>query len=479
MSIHDDAVDAVGRSAKYAGTRDSDPEWQDNVPAHWETPRLRTVADVRLSSVDKHSRSHEQAVRLCNYIDVYKNDRIHSGIAFMPATATSAEIDRFRLQPGDVLITKDSETWTDIGVPALVETTAAQPEADVLCGYHCALLRPHGRLRGRYLFWFLRSSLGGNQFHGRANGVTRYGLSQTAIKSVRVPVPPIPEQTAIIRFLGHVDVRVRRAIREKVKLLALLDERRLTVIEQAVTGQIDVRTGKPFTAYKDSGVDWLRRVPAHWTMRRNKWLFAERNETGHGDLPVLEVSLRSGVGIRNLDDGVRKQQMADRDKYKRAARHDMAYNTMRLWQGAIGVVPTDGLVSPAYVVARPLRGVEVPYYAYLFRTDGYKQEVDRNSRGIVSDRNRLYWDAFKRLASPCPPPEEQRCIVEYLEAASDRTNAGAARARRQIALLREYRERLIADVVTGKVDVREATVDLPEVAPRGTVSSGTAAPGSA
>lgn len=147
--------------------------------------------------------------------------------------------------------------------------------------------------------------------------------------------------------------------------------------------------------------------------------------------------------------------MTDRDKYKRAAKGDLAYNMMRLWQGAIGVVPTDGLVSPAYVVARPLDGVEAAYYDYLFGTDRYKRQVDRNSRGIVSDRNRLYWDAFKRMASPYPPLEEQKQIVKYLQANSDRLDAGRRAARRQIALFRAFRTRLIADVVTGKLDVRE------------------------
>jgi len=201
-------------------------------------------------------------------------------------------------------------------------------------------------------------------------------------------------------------------------------------------------------------------VPAHWTLRRNSRLFAERHETGFGDLPVLEVSLRTGVRTRDWEDGGRKQQITDRDKYKRAAKGDIAYNMMRLWQGAIGHVPVDGLVSPAYVVARPLEGVEAAYYDHLFRTDIYKQQVNRNSRGIVSDRNRLYWDAFKRMASPFPPSHEQRRVVEHLQVAADRIDAGVYAARRQIALLREFRARLTADVVTGKLDVRDEAASL-------------------
>ena len=294
-----------------------------------------------------------------------------------------------------------------------------------------------------------------------STGSTYDAVSTADVGGLPVVVPSPPEQAAIVRFLDYVDRRIRRYIRAKEKLIALLEEQKQAAIHQAVTGQIDLRTSQSYPAYKDSGVEWLGEMPEHWSIRRNARLFAERNETGFGDLPVLEVSLRTGVQIRDLEDGARKQQMTDRDKYKRAAKGDIAYNMMRLWQGAVGVVPTDGLVSPAYVVARPLQGVDVAYYDHLFRTDSYKQQVNRNSRGIVSDRNRLYWDAFKRMVSPFPPPHEQRRIVEYLQAASDRIDAGVDAARRQIALLREFRTRLFADVVTGKLDVRDATVALP------------------
>src|SRR6266545_8430769 len=117
---------------------------------------------------------------------------------FMRATASSEEIARFRLERWDVLITKDSEAWNDIGVPALVEETAD----DLICGYHLALLRPlRGRLHGEYLFRALQSTDVAYQFHVEANGVTRYGLSHAAIKSVQLPLPPLSEQAAIVRFL--------------------------------------------------------------------------------------------------------------------------------------------------------------------------------------------------------------------------------------------------------------------------------------
>lgn len=140
----------------------------------------------------------------------------------------------------------------------------------------------------------------------------------------------------------------------------------------------------------------------------------ERKETGFGDLPILEVSLRSGVRVRRFHGDSRKQLMSDRDKYKRACAGDLAYNMMRMWQGAVGLATVDGLVSPAYLVARPFAGVVARYFAYLFRTDSYMSEIDQCSRGIVKDRNRLYWDQFKQMQSACPPTEEQAAIARFL-----------------------------------------------------------------
>ena len=203
---------------------------------------------------------------------------------------------------------------------------------------------------------------------------------------------------------------------------------------------------RPYPEYRDSGVDWLPQVPAHWEIVRNGRLFAERNETGFPDLPVLEVSLRTGVRVRDMEGG-RKQQMADRAKYKRAAEGDIAYNIMRMWQGAVGIAPCDGLISPAYVVARPIDSVEPRFYTYLFRTTAYMREVDFASRGIVPDRNRLYWQYFKPLLSPAPPPEEQRRIADFLDAYTAQVHRLIVAKRRTIAILDEQRDQIIEAVL--------------------------------
>jgi len=205
---------------------------------------------------------------------------------------------------------------------------------------------------------------------------------------------------------------------------------------------------QPYAEYKESGLPWLATIPGHWRTARNGNLFQQRNETQHPDLPILEVSLRTGVRVREFGASGRKQVMADASKYKRAARGDVAYNMMRMWQGAVGVAPIDGLVSPAYVVARPFPGTVARYYTSLFRNGVYMGEIDAASRGIVKDRNRLYWDQFKQMRSLVPPPDEQAAIVRFLDHANRKIDGFIRAKRKLIALLGEQKQAIIHLAVT-------------------------------
>ena len=209
---------------------------------------------------------------------------------------------------------------------------------------------------------------------------------------------------------------------------------------------------RPYAEMKPTGLPWLGDVPAHWDVRRNGRLFAARRQTGFPNLPILEVSIRSGVRVRDFDNGGRKQEIADRSKYQRAVKGDIAYNMMRMWQGAVGIAPVDGLVSPAYVVARPFDETDAAYYAYLFRTANYMREIDVFSRGIVPDRNRLYWESFKQMPSAYPPLEEQRLIVRFLDWHGGQV-ARLVRAKKAlIGLLNEQKQAIIHRAVTRGLD---------------------------
>ena len=209
---------------------------------------------------------------------------------------------------------------------------------------------------------------------------------------------------------------------------------------------------RPYAEMKPTGLPWLGEVPVHWDVRRNGRLFSARRETNFPKLPILEVSIRTGVRIRDFDNNGRKQEMTDRSKYQRAVKGDIAYNMMRMWQGAVGIAPVDGLVSPAYVVARPFAETDTAYYAYLFRTAAYMREIDVFSRGIVPDRNRLYWESFKQMPSDYPPIEEQRLIVRFLNWHGGQVARLVRAKKKLIALLNEQKQAIIHHAVTRGLD---------------------------
>lgn len=217
-------------------------EWLGEVPEHWEVALIKHVADVRFSGVDKHSHDHETPVRLCNYTDVYKNDRITDDMDLMRATATAAEIARLTLKAGDVILTKDSETPDDIGVPAWV------PEdlPGVVCAYHLGLLRPvPDRVLGEFLFRAIGSARTAQQFHVLATGVTRFALGKHDVKNAVIALPPVEEQKTICRWITDECKPLDDAIARTEEEIKLIREYRDRQIADVVTGQVDVRGWQP------------------------------------------------------------------------------------------------------------------------------------------------------------------------------------------------------------------------------------------
>lgn len=216
-------------------------DWIDSLPESWEVKPLRAVADYTVSNVDKLSVADEIPVRLCNYSDVYNNDEIDLSLDFMRATATEHEIARFGLQVGDVVITKDSEAWDDIGVPAIVRESAK----DLVCGYHLALLRPRREeVLSSFLFRCLQARPLSVQLALTARGITRFGLAQYDIGNLKLPIPPLAMQQDIVNYLERRISRLDQLVEVAKSTLTLLKERRGALVAAAVTGQIDVGGAK-------------------------------------------------------------------------------------------------------------------------------------------------------------------------------------------------------------------------------------------
>jgi len=284
-----------------------------------------------------------------------------------------------------------------------------------------------------------------------ASSSTQDNLNAEKVRNLPIPLPPLSQQLAIADYLDRETARLDALLAAKERVLGLLAEKRRALITCAVTRGLDSHA-----PLHDSGIPWLGEVPADWETRRVAWLFRERDERGEPDLPLLEVSINTGVILREFSEERIESTASDFNTYKIARQGDVVFNKMRMWQGAVGIAPRDGLVSPDYVVAAPTGPLAPAYAGLLFRTDMFSAECARRSHGIVWDRMRLYWDGFREIELPLPSPEAQADIVAQVTEKTARLDTLRFATERTIALLKERRAALIAAAVTGPIDVGSA-----------------------
>ncbi|AME26326.2 restriction endonuclease subunit S [Burkholderia sp. PAMC 26561] len=311
-----------------------------------------------------------------------------------------------------------------------------------------SVFRPSRRILPEFLLYRLQAfdfqEFGVNAMRG-VGGLKR--VPDRMVGDFELRLPPLPEQRRIVAFIERelALFAERREAHERKK--AVLAEAKQALREAIAFGRL-----RPGDARSPSEEPWHGEVPSHWGMDRLGNLFREAAELGYADLPVLSVSIHSGISDREMADepGSRKvSRSEDRGIYKRVEPLDLVYNQMRAWQGGFGVASVEGLVSPAYVVARPRRRVVPAYVEHVLRSPSGIEEMRRRSRGIIDFRLRLYWDEFKDIRIPLPPIEEQSAIAADIDAKLDMVD-------RQIVLLEKSQEglalqrsALIHEAVTG------------------------------
>ena len=210
-----------------------------------------------------------------------------------------------------------------------------------------------------------------------------------------------------------------------------------------------------YPAYRDSGVEWLGEVPAHWTTVRLGALFREAVEEGCEGLPILSVSIHDGVSDRELAEEEMDRKVSRSDdvtKYRRVEPGDLVYNMMRAWQGGFGTVAVSGMVSPAYVIARPTTGLATSFVEQLLRTSAAVEEMRRLSKGVTDFRLRLYWDEFKTLKIAVPSEQEQAAIAAFLDRETAKIDGLVREQERLIELLAEKRRAVVSHAVTKSLD---------------------------
>ena len=288
-----------------------------------------------------------------------------------------------------------------------------------------------------------------------ANGILEIRLRISSHDMLRriIPLPDIREQKSVCDYLDVECARIDAVIEQTRVSIEEYKKLKQSVITEAVTKGI-----RPGRRMVNSGVDWLGQIPDDWAVFRIANLYDERNERGTEDLPILTVSINTGISDHEIPDEEKDRVVVrseDRTLYKRVCPGDLAYNMMRAWQGAFGAARVDGMVSPAYVVAKPKTPgiLDSRYVEALLRTPSAIEEMHRYSRGITDFRLRLYWPEFKNICVCVPSIKEQIEIADYIDAKAAEIDDLIQKKQQFLVELESYKKTLIYEYVTGKKEL--------------------------
>lgn len=433
------------------------------LPSHWTVEPLGRTTCIRSSNVDKHIRTREIPVRLCNYLDVYCNDHIDSTLNYMSGTATEEQVSRLSLHEGDVVITKDSEVIDDIGVPSLVSGDAPS----LVAAYHLTVLRPDvTKLAGSYLLRALQSDVASHQFSLGARGVTRYALSYSTIKSVRLPCPPLLEQQAIVAFLDHSVAKIDTLVERIRSVIEHLQEKRRALITESVARGLSPDENRkagldPCPKLKPSGVEWLGDVPEHWMVQRMKRVatctddgrtsgVVDSRSTTSRFLGMDAVESRTG----RMADSARLPLTAGATSQRSFRKGDVLFGKLRPYLAKSCRPDFDGLCSGEFLVLDGNEGeLDNCYLLYLALSQYLVASADASAYGTKMPRTN--WQEVGTVLVPVPPIREQRAICCFLNAAITKIDKLVRHAQLLIERLREKRQALITAAITGQIDVRE------------------------
>ena len=451
----------------YTAYRASGIDYLGNVPAHWEVRQLGRVGRFFKGNGGTKDDDAEQGVPCVRYGDLYTHHRYfitESRACVAPETAAAAYTP---LRYGDVPFAGSGETIDEIGKFAV-----NMIPGPACCGGDVIIFRPTIEIDARFLGYATDCRQAAYQKACMGRGITVMHIYGGELKYMTVAPPSVAEQAAIVRFLDHADRRIRRYIRAKEKLIALLEEQRQAVIHEAVTGRINVWTGLPHGRYKRSTIDSLQVVPDHWEARRLGQIARVFNGTtpSRAQPAYWENGTVSWLNSSKANDEIVVE--ASELVTEKAVR-----------ECSIGVAPS-GAVILGLVGQGRTRGMSVLL--------GIEAAINQNLAAIVpgplvdgrflhrlltafyanireagreGNQEALNCELVSRLRLPVPPLVEQIEIVSRVEHALGKLKRGITRAGEEVGLIREYRSRLIADAVTGKLDVRDMAARLPELDP--------------
>ncbi len=455
----------------YRAYKDSGVEWLGAVPAHWEVRHLGRFGRLFKGGGGTKEDARESGVPCVRYGDLYTQHQF-----FITATraCVAPELANTVYTPiryADVLFAGSGETIDEIG-----KSAANLIPAPACCGGDVIIFRPSIDANARFLGYAMDCTATARQKARIGRGFTVVHIYSSDLKYVTVAIPSLPEQAAIVRFLDHADRRIRRYIGAKEKLIALLEEQRQTIIFEAATGRIDVRTGQPYPGYEDTGVEWLGAVPAHWEVMRVKqvsrvlrgaFTHRPRNDPSlyDGPYPFIQTGEVAGADKRISS---YRQTLNDRGlAVSRMFPAGTLVMAIAANIGDVAVLDFEACFPDSVVGFVPGETIERDFLYYVFRS--MRPELLREAP--VNTQGNLNVDRVGSRRIPIPPYDEQRSVVRTIETNTARLNAAIRRLDRELDFLRELRTRLVADVITGQLDVREVAAGLPDIDPLATDNS--------
>lgn len=435
----------------YNEYKDSGSNWLASVPAHWEIRNLRTLITKRAErdrpELPLLSVAREKGVFVRSLTDEKENHNV------IPEDLSNYKVARV----GDLVINKMKAWQGSMGI--------APCDGIVSPAYYVFSFRINNHAYGQAL---LRSKPYVAHFGQASDGVRigQWDLSIPGMRQIPVLVPSEDEQAAIVRFLNHANSRIERAVRAKKKLITLLNEQKQAIIHRAVTRGLD-----PLCPLKPSGIPWIGDIPAHWKLSPNRALLRKRKVLvgdRHSEYRLLSLT-KKGVIVRDIESGKGKFS-SDMGTSQEVRVGDLVFCLFDVPETprTVGLSKHNGMITGAYSVFECSDSVLAAYLDLFYRAMDDRKLLSPLYSGL---RNTIPPSRFLGAKTPLPPSSEQFEIVKYLETATSDLDASINHIEREIDLLREYRARLAADVVTGKLDVREAASRLPDEAASDTDTS--------
>ena len=412
--------------------------WLKAIPAHWEIRRNKNVFTEMKEEVGEHSSEYTLLSLTLNGIIPRDMD---AGGKF------PSDFGKYKV------VKKGYMAFCLFDVDETPRTVGLSNFDGMLTGAYTIM--NVSNINPRYILYYYLALDNGKLLKPLYTGL-RKTINVNTFQSTKIPVPPRTEQDQIVRFLDWKISMVNRLINTKRREIKAVDAMKRSMVSSAVTRGIE-----PNAPMKFSGTKLLGDIPEHWETAPLVSMAKEKSICDCTELQLLSVYLDEGViPFAQKDEKRTNATSKDLSKYQRVDPGDFVLNNQQAWRGSVGVSFDTGIVSPAYIVLQMDDTLNREYANYLLRSRGMVDQYLVMSRGVGSIQRNIYWSSLKRVIVPIPPKEEQERIVAYLKETVIKMQNAILYLTKEVETLEEYKTKLIADVVTGKIDVRD--VEIPE-----------------